>query len=84
VLVLVRVLLGPVARQPGHGAAHRPGHAVAHARRQVVELPARFLLLAGAVLLAPGLLEVLWGGGGGLVVVVVIIIGCGEGLGGGW
>lgn len=60
VLGLVRVLLGAVARQARHGAAHRARHPVAHPRREVAELPARFLLLPGPVLLAPGLLEALW------------------------
>jgi hypothetical protein len=59
VLVLVLGLLGPVARQARHGTAHRARDAVAHARRVVVELPAGFLLLPGAVLLAAGLLEAL-------------------------
>ena len=55
--VLVLGLLGAVARQARHGAAHGARHALAHPGRVVVDLPARLLLLARAVLLAAGLLE---------------------------
>jgi len=63
VLALVLGLLGAVARQARGGAAHGARHAVAQPGGVVLDLPAGLLLLPGEVLLAPGLLQALWGTG---------------------
>ncbi len=59
-LVLVLALLHAVAAQARRGAAHRARHAVPETRGVVLDLPAGLLLLTGQVLLAPGLLQVLY------------------------
>ena len=58
-LSLPLLLLGAITRETGDGAAHGPGHAVSHAGAEVVQLAARLLALALAILLLSFFLQAL-------------------------